>query len=132
MSSSASPCVCAETDEKAEYLAWTLDLTWLRLRTGRLGPLPSPEEAMAYPYTPFEREFVRDNRGLHFIGSPETVRRGIEDLVAETGADEVMVATTMHDPAERILMSSWPEPWGSAAPPSLTSSRSRDERHQPT
>lgn len=94
--------VCAGTDEKADYLAWTLDLTWLRLRTGRLGPLPSPEEAMAYPYTPFEREFVRDNRGLHFIGSPETVRRGIEALVAETGADEVMVATTMHSHQDRL------------------------------
>ncbi len=94
--------VCAETDEKADHLAWTLDLTWLRLRTGRLGPLPSPEEAMAYPYTPFEREFVRDNRKLHFIGSPETIRGQIEALVTETGVDEVMVATTMHSHQDRL------------------------------
>lgn len=94
--------VCAETDEKADYLARTLDLTWLRLRTGRLGPLPSPEEATAYPYTPVERDFVRDNRGLHFVGSPETVRRGLEALVEQTGVDEVMIATTMHGHLERM------------------------------
>lgn len=94
--------VCGETDEHAEYLAWTLDLTWLRLRTGRLGPLPSPEEAMAYPYTPQERAIVQGFRDLHFVGGPETIREQIEALVEETGADEVMVATTIHSPEERL------------------------------
>jgi luciferase family oxidoreductase group 1 len=94
--------IVAETDERADYLAWTLDLTWLRLRTGRLGPLPSPEEAMAYPYTPYERAVVKENRALHFIGSPAKVRGQIEALVEQTGVDEVMVATTMHSHEDRL------------------------------
>jgi len=94
--------VCAETDERAEHLAWTLDLSWLRLRTGQLGPLPSPEEAMAYPYTPYEREIVRSNRALHFIGSPSTVREQIEDLVEKNPVEEIMISTMIHNPEERL------------------------------
>ena len=94
--------ICAETDEQAEYLAWTVDLTWLRLRTGRLEPLPSPEEAMAYPYTPQERAAVHTYRALHFIGSPATVRTQIEALVKETGVNEIMVTSTIHGHRERL------------------------------
>jgi luciferase family oxidoreductase group 1 len=94
--------VCAETDEEAEYQAATLDLSWLRLRSGRLGPLPSPEEARAYPYTPMERESVRAYRALHFVGSPAKVRAEIEAVVEETGVDEIMVATTIHGHRERL------------------------------
>ncbi|HSG38157.1 MAG TPA: LLM class flavin-dependent oxidoreductase [Thermoanaerobaculia bacterium] len=94
--------VCAETDEGAEHQAWTLDLAWLRLRSGRLGPLPSPEEARAYPYTPMEREAVRAYRALHFVGGPAKVRAEIEAVVEETGVDEVMVATTIHGHRERL------------------------------
>ncbi|HEX7182881.1 MAG TPA: LLM class flavin-dependent oxidoreductase [Thermoanaerobaculia bacterium] len=94
--------VCAETDERAEHLAWTLDLAWVRLQSGRLGPLPSPEEAMSYPYTPQERAVADHYRALHFIGNPIKVRAQIETLVEETGVDEVMVATTVHSHEERL------------------------------
>jgi luciferase family oxidoreductase group 1 len=94
--------ICADTAERAEHLAWTLDLSWVRMRSGRLGPLPSPEEAMAYPYTPEERAIARTSRTLHFVGAPATVRAGIEALVEETGADEVMVSSMIHSHAERL------------------------------
>ena len=94
--------VCAETDERAQHLAWTLDLSWVRLRTGRLGPLPTPEEAMAYPYTPQERAALREYRALHFIGSPATVRPQIEAIAEELGVDEVMITTLIHSHEERL------------------------------
>ena len=94
--------VCAETDEHARYLAASMDLMWVQLRTGRLGPLPSPEEALAYPYAPQERAVVEQSRALSIVGSPETVRQQVEALVAATGADEVMVTTNVHDPDERL------------------------------
>jgi alkanesulfonate monooxygenase SsuD/methylene tetrahydromethanopterin reductase-like flavin-dependent oxidoreductase (luciferase family) len=37
-----------------------------------------------------------------FVGSAETVRRGLETFLAETGADEVMVASAIHDHAARL------------------------------
>jgi len=94
--------VCAETDEEAEYLAESLSLMILRLRSGKPGLLPSPEEALAYPYQDFEREFINSYRSLYFVGSPAKVKQGLLDLVEQTGADEVMLTTNIHDHSKRI------------------------------
>ncbi|HEY7030215.1 MAG TPA: LLM class flavin-dependent oxidoreductase [Thermomicrobiales bacterium] len=93
--------VCADTDTDARYLAASLDLALLRIRTNRRGPLPTPEEALAYPYTPAERAQIEALRSTYTAGSPATVKAKIEALVAATGADEVMILTTIHDHAAR-------------------------------
>ena len=98
----AIAAICAETDEQADELASSLDLSFLRLRAGRRGPVPSLEEARAYAYTDVEREQVRANRGRFFIGSPETVRAQIEELAGRTQADEVMVTTNVHSHEARV------------------------------
>ena len=59
------------------------------------------EEAAAYPYTELERAFVRDRRGTQIIGAPETVRRGLAELLTATAADELMLTTAVFDPADR-------------------------------
>lgn len=94
--------VCAQTDEEADHLATTMDLAWLRIRRGEFRPLPSPEEAQAYPYTGFEREAVREYRSRTVIGNPQNVRARIEALASDCGADEVMVVTNLHGHAERL------------------------------
>jgi alkanesulfonate monooxygenase SsuD/methylene tetrahydromethanopterin reductase-like flavin-dependent oxidoreductase (luciferase family) len=37
-----------------------------------------------------------------FVGSAETVRRGLEGFLAETNADEIMVASAIYDHASRL------------------------------
>ena len=76
----AAAVVCAETDERARFLAGPGALSFLRLRSGRPGPLPSPEEAAAYPYNELERAFIEDRLATQIVGAPETVQRGIADL----------------------------------------------------
>jgi len=98
----AAAVVCAETDERARYLAGSGALSFLRLRAGRPGPMPSPEEAAAYPYTELEQAFVEDRQASQIIGSPETVQRGIAELVHATRADELMITTMVFDPADRL------------------------------
>ncbi len=93
--------VCADTDEHAQWLAGSGALAIVRLRQGRPSEYPSPEEAAAHEYTPMEREIVRSWTASHVIGSPETVRRGLLDLVARTGADELLVTTNVHSPDDR-------------------------------
>lgn len=93
--------VCADTDEEARYLATSLDLALLRIRTNQRGPLASPEEALAYPYTPAEQALIESLRTMYTAGSPRTVKAKIEALVAATGADEVMILTNVHDHAAR-------------------------------
>lgn len=94
--------ICADTDERADTLASSSALSFLRLRSGQPGLLPSPEEAKAYPYTPMERAQIEASRTRHVIGSPPVVRAQLDELIAQTGADELMATTMIHAHAERL------------------------------
>lgn len=89
--------VTADTDEEAERLASSMDLNRLRRDRGEYEPLPSPEEALAYPYTPAERASIARNRERLFVGSPATVRSKIDPLIAASEADEVMIISAIFD-----------------------------------
>ena len=89
--------VCAATDAEADRLATSLDLMSVRRARGQFAPIASPEEAAAHPFSGEERAFVADFREKIFVGSPATVRRRMEALAAETGADELMVNTMLWD-----------------------------------
>jgi luciferase family oxidoreductase group 1 len=93
--------ICAETDEQAEELARSADLTLLRFARGKLEPLPSVEEATRYPYTREEREVISSNRARMFVGSPSTVREQLSSLAERAGTGEVMVTTMTHEHAMR-------------------------------
>ena len=88
--------ICAPTEEEAEYHAASTDLAWVRLHRREFTPLPSPEEARAYQYSPQERVIVDANRQRHFIGTPFKVASTIRNLVNDTGADEIMVTSMMY------------------------------------
>ena len=94
--------VCAETAEQADRLAKTMDLAWLRIRRGEFLPLPSPEDAAAYPYTQNDRYAVDEYRSRTLIGTPASVRAQIEELARDSGADEVMVVSNLYGHAERL------------------------------
>jgi luciferase family oxidoreductase group 1 len=98
----AAAVVCAQTDERARWLAGSGALSFLKLRSGHPGPLPSPEEAEAYPYTYLERAYILDRQATQIIGAPGTVRRGLTELLKATAADELMLTTMVFDPADRL------------------------------
>lgn len=98
----ASSVVCADTDEQAEKFASSMGLAWVRMRTGKPGPLPSPEEAMSYPYTPVERRLLESYRSMQVVGSVPIVQARLEELAGQTAADEIMVTTMVHDHRERL------------------------------
>jgi luciferase family oxidoreductase group 1 len=98
----AVSAICAETDEEAARLASSMELARVRIARGEFPPLPTPEEATAYPYDEAERALVADERQYHFVGAADTVRARIEAVVEETGADEVMVTTNVHNHRDRL------------------------------
>jgi luciferase family oxidoreductase group 1 len=98
----AAGVICADTDERARWLAGPSALSFLQLRMGRPGTLPSPEEAAAYRYTDLDRAMIAERRASQIIGSPDTVRRRLEDLLSQTKADELMITTMVFDPADRL------------------------------
>src|SRR3546814_7180451 len=84
---------CAETDERAHFLAKPAELSFLRLRTGRPGRFPTPEEAAAFNMTPAEKEFAKTMSASRIVGDPASVVDQVTELVARTGADELIVTT---------------------------------------
>jgi len=93
--------VCAETDERARWLAGPSGLQFVQLRRGNPIPLPTPEEAAEHPYSDVDRHLLEERLGTTIHGSPSTVRKGLETLVEDTGAEELMITTMVHGEADR-------------------------------
>src|SRR5262249_48607793 len=93
--------VCAETDAEADRLAAPLALNFVRRPRGEYLPLASPDEPLAYPYSPADRERIRVNRRRVFVGSPDTVKAQLAAVAEATAADEVMITTMVYDHAVR-------------------------------
>ena len=98
----AASVICADTDDQAETLASSMGLARVRMRTGKPGQLPSPEEALAYPYAPGERRLLESYRSMQIVGNVSKVQARLEELAERTAADEIMVTTMVHDHAERL------------------------------
>ena len=96
------PVICAETNERARWLSGPSSLSFVRLRQGRPQPLPTPEEAAEYVFTPSERELLRQWTAPLIVGDPQVVRRGLEELAARSSVDELMVTTMVPGHDDRL------------------------------
>jgi luciferase family oxidoreductase group 1 len=94
--------LAAEDPAEAHRQVLTGALSMLRLRTGRPGLVPTPDEAAAYEFSAVERDFVDSWLGNVVYGDPETVRQGLDALVARTGADELVITANAHTPSARL------------------------------
>src|SRR3954467_13971171 len=89
--------ITADTDEEAEKLATSFDLNRLRRDRGQYLPLPSVEEALAYPYTDAERAAIARNRSRLFGGRPARPVQKLQPMIAASQADELMIITAVYD-----------------------------------
>lgn len=100
--------IVAPTDEEAERRSWPGRLMSHGIRTGRLAPLLSPDEAESHPDLPAALAMA----STRVVGAPDTAVRLLDELVEATGADELMVSTVAHDLTIRmesleLLVSAW-------------------------
>jgi luciferase family oxidoreductase group 1 len=93
----AVSAIVAPTDEEAKFLAGSQALSWALFHSGQIRKLVSPEEAAAHAYSERELAIIENQSPLWIVGSPETVKADIERRVEASGADEVMVTTTVWD-----------------------------------
>ncbi len=94
--------VAAETDEEAQRLFTTVQQSFTNLLRGAPGKLQPPVEDIETYWNPAEKFQATRMLKHSFVGSAETVRKGLESFVAQTKADELMVVTSLHDHAARI------------------------------
>lgn len=97
--------ICGETDEIAERHHHAAYVSTVRNLSGTAGPLLSVDEIENGP--PGERstaqeQYVTQIFSSHIVGSPSTVKAGLEALAERTGADEIMIATIMHGYQDRL------------------------------
>jgi luciferase family oxidoreductase group 1 len=98
----AIPVIAAETDSEARRLFTTPQQRFLRLIRNQPVELLPPVDSMAPLWTDFERAAVENKLCAAIVGSKATVKAGLEKLVADTEADEVIVVTDTYDHADRL------------------------------
>ncbi len=91
--------VAADSDAEARRLFTSQQQAFVKLRRGTPGLLPPPVETL--DVLPHERAGLDHALRYAVVGAPDTVRRGLAALVAETAADELMVAAQVYDQAAR-------------------------------
>jgi luciferase family oxidoreductase group 1 len=91
----------AETEAEAWRLFRSRELWRLSRDRGVYPPLPSVEEAEAYPYSEAELAKIERMRARALVGAPEQVAQKLEALAAAHGVEEVAVLTPCHDAEAR-------------------------------
>jgi len=92
----------ADTDDEARRLMTSVQQAFANLRRGQPGPLPPPVDDIASVLHPIEQGMVAEALACSVVGAPDAVRRGLADVVARTGADELMVTSQIFDHAARL------------------------------
>ncbi len=92
----------ADDEREARRQTLTGALSMVRLRMGRPGLLPTPEEAESYAYGPVEQDVVDDWMARVVHGTSDEVRLGLDELRKRTGADELMITAHVHSDEARL------------------------------
>jgi luciferase family oxidoreductase group 1 len=94
--------VAAESDDEARRLFTTVQQSFTNLVRGAGGKLQPPIDNIDDYWTPVEKQYASQMLRYSIAGSAETVQQGLQDFVALTKADELMVVTHIYDHAARL------------------------------
>jgi luciferase family oxidoreductase group 1 len=108
--------IAAETDAEARRLATTQQMSFTNIFRGARGLSQPPIDDIETYWSPAEKAQAGQMLARAIYGSPDTVRSGLEALVAETGADEIMIVSDVYDHAARLRsFERIAEAWGAGA-----------------
>jgi luciferase family oxidoreductase group 1 len=94
--------VAAASDEAARRLATTQQMSFANIFRGARGLSQPPIDDIESYWSPMEKAQAQRMLARSIIGSPATVRNGLDALVAETGADELIVVSDVYEHPARL------------------------------
>jgi alkanesulfonate monooxygenase SsuD/methylene tetrahydromethanopterin reductase-like flavin-dependent oxidoreductase (luciferase family) len=94
--------IAAGSDAEARRLATTQQMSFANIFRGARGLSQPPIDDIESYWSPMEKAQAQRMLARSIIGSPETVRAGMEALVAETGADELIVVSDVYEHPARL------------------------------
>jgi luciferase family oxidoreductase group 1 len=92
----------ADTTEEASFRATSMQQAFVNLRSGRPAQLPPPVAGYTERTGPQEKAILDQVLSCCAIGSPPVVRAALQDFIARTAADELMITSQIHDHASRL------------------------------
>lgn len=92
--------VAADTDSQARFLASSGRQSFASLRSGR--PIQLPPPSKEWERDPGDGTDPTNQTRVSFVGAPDTIRPQIEEFVARTQADELIVVSHIYDHAARL------------------------------
>src|SRR5699024_4950141 len=92
--------IVAPIDEEAERIWTTTQRMFSDIRTGKRRPLQPPFDPKELEAQ--ERSIAQSALNIKAVGSPETVRKQLEEFTEKSGVDELIVVTYTHDPQDKL------------------------------
>ncbi len=94
--------VAAETDVEARRLFTSLQQAFMALRSGHPGPLPPPIDDIGSLLDPPAQAMLSHALSQAIVGSPAAVRDKLAEFIGRTGADEVIITSSIFDHPARL------------------------------
>ena len=94
--------IAADTDAEARRLFTSAQQSFANMFRGTRGKLPPPIDDIETYWTAAEKAQASNMLSCSVVGSPDTVRRGIQELAERTTADELIVAAAIYDHQARL------------------------------
>ena len=98
----AANVVAAESEDEARRLFTSVQQAFTNMVRNTRGRLQPPLDDIEAYWSPAEKAHVERMLRRSFVGTAETVATGLSAYVEETGADELIVASAIHDHAARV------------------------------
>lgn len=94
--------IAADSERDARFLFTSMQQQFINLRRGAPGPLPPPVQNIHTLWSAAEQYGVEQALRMSIVGGKDAVREGMQALLRETAADEIMVNGQIFDHQARL------------------------------
>ena len=94
--------LAADTDAEARRQFTSQQQSFINLRRGKPGQVPPPIDDIDAYWSPGERAMVERSLAVSFVGTTDTIWKGLASFIDDLKPDELMITAHIHDQAARL------------------------------